>query len=98
MSSGRTKPSFSETRIVIAYLIAGLLARLVWTFLGEGLKAVNGESHNIAVSLVRFGRFADPNADGSGASAHVGMLTPLPSALAYRFFGIDTPVAEFMLS
>ena len=98
MSSGRTKPSSGETRIVIAYLIAGFVARLVWTFLGEGLTPVNGESHNIAVSLVRFSRFADPNADGSGASAHVGMLTPLPSALAYRLFGIDTPIAEFALS
>ncbi|HXS06725.1 MAG TPA: hypothetical protein VN723_08055 [Rhizomicrobium sp.] len=98
MASWRTKPSSGETRIVIAYLIAGFVARLAWTFLGEGLKPINGESHNIALSLVRFGRFADPNADGSGPSAHVGMLTPLPSALAYRLFGIDTRIAEFMLS
>ena len=28
----------------------------------------------------------------------MGMLTPLPSALAYRLFGADTPLAEFVLS
>ena len=59
------------------------------------MHAVTTESHNIAVSLARTGRFADPFANGGGLHGpSFGMLTPLPSAVAYRLFGVDTPAAE----
>lgn len=65
---------------------------------GTGLKPFTGESHNVAVALATTGRFADPLANGGGYTAHVSMLTPLPSATAYWLFGVDTPVAEIALS
>jgi hypothetical protein len=34
----------------------------------------------------------------SGPTAHVGMLTPLPSALAYWLFGVGAPRAEYLLT
>jgi hypothetical protein len=54
--------------------------------------------YNVAASLVTTGRFADPFGYPSGLTAHVGMLTPLPSALAYWLFGVGSPRAEYLLS
>jgi hypothetical protein len=87
-----------EGLAVGAILMCGALARLVWTSNGDQLRAVTTESHGIAVSLARIGRFADPFINGGGSTAHIGMLTPLPSAIAYWLFGVDTPLAEFALS
>ena len=81
-----------------AIIACGAAARLVWASNGQQLNAVTTESHGVAVSLARAGRFADPFGNGGGPTAHVGMLTPLPSALAYRLFGVDTPLAEYALS
>ena len=47
---------------------------------------------------MRNGTFADPFGVATGPTAHVGMLTPLPSAAAYWLFGVNTPAAEFALS
>jgi hypothetical protein len=87
-----------EPIIVIAMLICGALARFV---VGNGVTdlspAPGNEIHNVAVSLATTGRFADPFGYPSGPTAHVGMLTPLPPALVYWFFGGDSPYAEFIL-
>ena len=56
------------------------------------------EVYNVAASLVTTGRFADPFGYPSGPTAHVGMLTPLPSALAYWLFGVGSPRAEYLLT
>ena len=87
-----------EKFIVSAILAVGALARLVWTSSASQLRPVTTESHNVAVALAKTGRFADPFANGGGFTAHLSMLTPLPSAIAYRLFGVDTPAAEFALS
>ena len=87
-----------ERHTVIALLVAGAMERLVWTLDPTKLEVVTSESHNVAVSLASTGKFADPLMNGSDYSAHVSMLTPLPSALAYWLFGIDTPHAELALS
>ena len=52
----------------------------------------------MAKSLAATGRFADPFGYPSGPTAHVGMLTPLPSAFVFWLFGGDSPYAEFVLS
>jgi hypothetical protein len=92
------KPTGRERSVVAAILACGVIARLVWVVRPEQIKPLITESHNVAVSLAKTGRFADPFGNGGGPTAHVGMLTPLPSALAYRLFGVDTPLAEFILS
>jgi hypothetical protein len=86
-----------EPLIVISMLICGALARFV---VGRGTNDLShfpSESHNVAVSLATTGRFADPFGYPSGPTAHIGMLTPLPSALAYWLFGGDSPYAEIIL-
>jgi 4-amino-4-deoxy-L-arabinose transferase-like glycosyltransferase len=50
------------------------------------------------MALARAGRFADSFVTGGGPTAHIGMLTPLPAAAAYKLFGIHTVLAEFALS
>jgi hypothetical protein len=87
-----------ETGIVFLALILGALARLVWVFTGGRIKPVINESHNVAVALAHSGHFADTFFPGQGPTAHVGMLTPLPSALVYRLFGADSVPAETLLA
>ena len=70
-----------EAMVVIALLICGALERLVVP--SNLTTPYRFEVYNVAASLVTTGRFADPFGYPSGATAHVGMLTPLPSALAY---------------
>ena len=90
-------PSSREPLIVILMLICGALARFLVGRSEYKLSPFPSESHYLAVSLAATGRFADPFGYPSGPTAHVGMLTPLPSALAYWLFGGDSPYAEFML-
>jgi hypothetical protein len=87
----------SEPMIVISILICGALARFAVEARAHTLFPYHTESHYIAVSLATTGRFADPFGYPSGPTAHVGMLTPLPSALVYWLFGGDSPYAEFIL-
>jgi hypothetical protein len=85
-----------EPLIVIALLICGALVRLV---VPSGITApYRFEVFNVAASLVTTGRFADPFGYPSGPTAHVGMLTPVPSALAYWLFGVGSPRAEYLLT
>ncbi len=87
-----------EKAIILLLLLGGIVARLLWAMTGNGLRPFTGESHNVAVALATTGRFADPLANGGGYTAHVSMLTPLPSAAAYWLFGVDTRLAETALS
>src|SRR6202035_956357 len=89
-------PRSREPVIVIALLILGALERLVVT--SGSATPYRFEVYNVAASLVTTGRFADPFGYPSGLTAHVGMLTPLPSALAYWLFGVGSPRAEYLLS
>ena len=86
-----------EPLIVISLLICGALARFVVGSGTNNFSPFPSESHDVAVSLATTGRFADPFGYPSGPTAHVGMLTPLPSALIYWLFGGDSPYAEFIL-
>jgi hypothetical protein len=90
-------PSSREPLIVIALLICGALARFVVGKREYNLSPFLSESHYVALSLATTGRFADPFRYPSGPTAHVGMLTPLPSALVYWLFGGDSRYAEFIL-
>jgi hypothetical protein len=89
-------PRSREPLIVMALLVCGALGRLV---LSTGATTpFRFESYYVAASLVTTGRFADPFGYPSGPTAHVGMLTPLPSALAYWLFGVGSPRAEYILT
>ena len=86
-----------ERLIVLVILACGALLRLIWVAREQNLLPSRSESHNIGVALARTGAFADPFGASTGPTAHVGMLTPLPSALAYWLFGVDTGAGEFAL-
>jgi hypothetical protein len=90
-----------EPSMVVAMLICGALARFAVEVRANTLAPFHTESYYIAVSLATTGRFADPFGHPirypSGPTAHVGMLTPMPSALVYWLFGGDSPYAEFIL-
>jgi hypothetical protein len=89
-------PRSREPLIVITLLVCGALGRLV---LPSGTTTpFRFESYYVAASLVTTGRFADPFGYPSGPTAHVGMLTPLPSAFAYWLFGVGSPRAEYLLT
>jgi hypothetical protein len=94
-----TLPTASgELRIVILTLICGAFARfIVGNSANDFAPLLGVESHYVAVSLATTGRFADPFGYPSGPTAHIGMLTPLPSTFAYWLFGGDSPYAEFLL-
>ena len=85
-----------EAMVVVALLICGALERLVVP--SNLTTPYRFEVFNVAASLVTTGRFADPFGYPSGATAHVGMLTPLPSVLAYWLFGVGSPRAEYLLT
>jgi hypothetical protein len=90
------KQQSREPLIVIVLLICGALARLV---VPSGTTTpFRFEGFYVAASLVTTGRFADPFGYPSGPTAHLGMLTPLPSALAYWLFGVGSPRAEYLLT
>ena len=97
MSFWCQKPTEGEKRTVAIAVMVGALARLAWSLTAERIKPVINESHNVAVSLARTGQFADTFFAGQGPTAHVGMLTPLPSAFAYWLFGPDSFRAELLL-
>ncbi len=94
----RAAPSSREPLIVILMLICGTLARSLDMSSGNNWSPIHTESYNVAKSLAATGRFADPFGYPSGPTAHVGMLTPLPSAFVFWLFGGDSPYAEFVLS
>ena len=85
-----------ERLLVTAILICGALVRLI---VPSGTTTpFRFESYYVAASLVTTGRFADPFGYPSGPTAHLGMLTPLPSALAYWLFGVGSSRAEYLLT
>lgn len=86
----------NERHIVAAILGCGAIARLFWSLSAGNLKPLMTESHYVAVSLATSGRFANPFGVETGPTAHIGLLTPLPSAIAYWLFG-QTAKAELAL-
>ena len=94
----RTKPGADETLAIGAILIGGMAERLFSAGITRVTNPFLSESHYVAISLAKTGHFADPFGYESGATAHVGMLTPLPSAIVYWLFGANNPVAEVILS
>ena len=87
-----------EPLIVILMLICGALARFL-----DKSSANNWAPFQYRNPITwrcrcaATGRFADPFGYPSGPTAHVGMLTPLPSAFVFWLFGGDCPYAEFVL-
>ncbi|HEY1782601.1 MAG TPA: hypothetical protein VGG79_19580 [Roseiarcus sp.] len=90
-------PESREPLAVILMLICGVWARFVDLSSASNWSAYHTESYHVAMSLASTGRFADPFGYPSGPTAHVGMLTPLPSAFVFWLFGGDSPHAEFVL-
>ncbi|MDR3450060.1 MAG: hypothetical protein P4M15_10015 [Alphaproteobacteria bacterium] len=87
-----------EARVVVALLACGAGLRVMWAAEGQNPVPYFSESYRVGAALAQTGRFADPFGVGTGATAHVGMLTPLPSAAAYWLFGAGSPTAELALS
>ncbi len=91
--------SQGEARTVAALLGAGALARLVWLGLNpRGLAVIGNESEKVAAALAAGRGYADAFGAGSGPTAHLAPLTPLPTAAAFALFGTGTPAAMLALS
>lgn len=84
-------------RLFFAVVVLGCLMRLAWAVKGH-LGDTGGESFYIASALAEGRGFVDAFREGSGPTAHLVPMTPLPAALVYLLFGAGTPAAEFVLT
>lgn len=92
------RPSERTTNlIVLALLLAGGLMRLAWAAHGH-LAPTNSEAFFIAQALAEGRGFSEAFGPGTGPTAHLMLLTPLPAALVYSMMGVGTPAAELVLS
>jgi hypothetical protein len=86
-----------RTDLLVAGLsIAGAVLRMAWAANGRYDPRAS-EASFIAAALADGRGFADAFGPGTGPTAHLMPLTPLPAALAYRLLGVGTPAAELTL-
>ncbi len=76
-----TLPPRATTLVTLAVVFLGCALRLVWAMHGH-LSPTGGESDAIARALAEGRGFADAFGPGSGPTAHLMPLTPLPTAAA----------------
>ncbi|OAN67158.1 hypothetical protein [Sphingomonas sp. TDK1] len=82
----------------LLFVIGAFAMRLIWVLATGRFIAIPTENQRVAASLAEHGTFADAYGFGTGATAHVGLLTPQIAAAIYALFGVGTPIAEFLLS
>jgi len=93
-------PTLSERTVTIATLaliLAGCALRLLWMSHGHA-GPVSSEAFFIARSLSEGRGYTDAFGPGTGPTAHLMPLTPLPAALAYSVFGAGTQAGELALT
>lgn len=83
--------------LVLAIIVLGCALRLAWALHGH-LTPSGGEADSIARALAEGRGYADAFGRGSGPTAHLMPLTPLPTALAYALLGEGTRAAELALT
>lgn len=94
-----------ERRVVTAHLAApamlllfGIGWRLIWLVRQHPFESKATEAVNVAIVFARTGRFADAIAPGEGLTAHLNPVMPTLAALVYRLAGVQTPLANWLLS
>jgi hypothetical protein len=78
-------------------LILGAVVRFAWVFL-KGFNVIPSEAFFEAAAFGAKGGLADAYGPGTGLSAHLSPGMPLLVGTIYRWLGVGTPVAEFILS
>ena len=87
-----------ERRLVVILLLIAALMRFGAAFHYLHLKPQRVENQMIAVALVQNQGYADAFRPDSGPTAHSGPLAPLVMAGVYKMFGVETPLAEAVLT
>jgi len=98
--SGLLFPPISDRTVTVATLgliLVGCALRLAWALHGH-MDSTNSEAHFIAKALAEGRGFSDAFGPGTGPTAHLMPLTPLPAALAYAVFGTGSHAAELALT
>lgn len=79
-------------------VLLGIIWRLVWLAHRPFFEIRQSEAVNTALSFAQTGRFADAVGQGEGLTAHLNPVMPIFSGLVYRMLGIQTPIANWLLS
>jgi len=87
----------SRERLLLCVAIAiALVERAAWALLRPGSGSA-GEAHNVAVALASGRGFSDAFRVGQGPTDHLMPTTPAFAGGVYWLFGVNTPIAEFIL-
>src|SRR5271163_3307166 len=78
-------------------LVLGVGLRFAWLF-NAGLGVTPTEAFNIAAAFATRGELADAWEPGTGLTAHLSPGMPLLVGEVYRWLGVGTPAAEFLLA
>lgn len=86
-----------STLLILLLVLAGLTLRIAWNFY-RPTSGASGEAFNVASAIADGRGFADSFQLGQGPTAHLLPTSPLFAGLIYRAFGVNAPIAEFLLS
>jgi hypothetical protein len=87
-----------QTRSLLALIAIGLVFRLAYSLYQPMLDGATGEAKNVAVTLARTGRFANPFGFESGDTAHLTPSMSFVAGMVYRLFGTPSAAAETVLA
>src|SRR5579871_5772485 len=87
-----------QSRAVAGFLILGAAIRLAWVVFYDRFHIAPSEAFNLGATFGRTGELADAWGPGTGLSAHLTPGMPILVGGVYRWLGVGTPAAEFVLS
>lgn len=86
------------SRAVAGFLIIGAVIRFAWVIFYDQFHIAPSEAFNLGAAFGRTGELADAWGPGTGLSAHLTPGMPILVGEVYRWLGVGTPAAEFVLS
>lgn len=99
-AADRPRPGRTDDALIPALVLAAVALRLAWLArTGGGVSgfAADGEATRVALTLARTSWFADAFWPGSGPTAHLTPLAPLPAAAVFRLFAPEGAFASLLL-
>ena len=79
-------------------ILLGIAWRLLWLARVSPFWERGGESLKASISVAQTGLFADALGRGEGLTAHLNPIMPMIGGVVYWFLGIQTPIANWLLS
>jgi hypothetical protein len=83
--------------LFVALFVVALVIRLTWIAMRPGDVLV-GEASNVSIAFAERGQIADAYFRGQGPTAHLLPISPAIAGLAFRTFGIVTPLSNAVLA